>query len=68
MYTYFGLTLTPKTVEAWRNYTNNDPIKKKYAKHKYTMDRFNITKEELAEEFKEYIQIMSKRVDPKELL
>ena len=68
LYSYFGLTLTSETKAAWRNYTNNDPIRTKYGRHKYTMDDFNITKEDLAEEFKEYIEIMSKRINPKEIL
>ena len=68
LYSYFGIRLTPQTEEAWTHYLDNDPNKKKQAKHKYTMEEFNITKEELAEEFKEYIERMSKRVDPKELL
>ena len=68
VYSYLGLTLTSETEAAWRNYTKNDPIKTKYGRHKYTMDDFNITKEDLAEEFKEYIEIMSKRINPKEIL
>ena len=68
LYSYFGITLSRETEEAWRKYVDNDPVKTKYPKHKYTIEEFNITKEDLAEEFKEYIEIMSKRVDLKELL
>ena len=68
MYSYFGIELSSETEEAWTTYLNNDPIKKKYPKHKYTMADFNLTKEELAEEFREYIDRMSERVDPKILL
>ena len=68
LYSYFGINLTPETESAWKRYLDNDPIKTKYGKHKYSMEQFNVTKEELAEEFKEYIDIMSKRADPKDIL
>ena len=68
LYDYFGLKLTPQTEDAWKKYMDNDPKKKKYGKHKYTMEQYNVTKEDLAEEFKEYIQLMSKKYDTKDIL
>ena len=68
LYSYFGINLTMETESSWKRYLDNDPIKTKYGKHKYTMEQFNLTREELAQEFEEYIDIMSKRADAKDIL
>ena len=60
MYDYFGMTLTPETELAMDNYMNNDPKKTTYGVHKYTLEEFGISMDEIKEEFKEYIDIMSK--------
>ena len=60
MYDYFGMTLTPQTESAIRNYLENDPKKTTYGAHKYTLEEFGISMDEIKEEFKEYIEIMSK--------
>ena len=60
LYDYFGMTLTPETESAMVHYLNNDPKKTKYGVHKYTLEEFGISIDEIKEEFKEYIEIMSK--------
>ena len=61
MYDYFGMALTPQTESAMLHYLENDPKKTVYGQHKYTMEEFGITTDDLEEEFKEYIELMSKR-------
>ena len=68
LYAYFGITLTTETELAWKKYLDNDPKRKKYGSHKYTLEDYGLTKEGLAEEFKEYIEIMSRKVDLKDIL
>ena len=60
MYDYFGMTLTPETESAMVHYMNNDPKKTTYGVHKYTLEEFGISVDEIKEDFKEYIEIMSK--------
>ena len=60
LYDYFGMTLTPETESARVHYMNNDPKKTKYGVHKFTLEEFGISIDEIKEEFKEYIEIMSK--------
>ena len=61
LYAYFGIILSAETELAWRKYLDNDP-KKKYGSHKYTLEEYGLTREILAEEFKEYIDICPKRL------
>ena len=68
LYAYFGITLTAETELAWKRYLDNDPKKKKYGNHKYTLEEYGLTREILAEEFKEYIDIMSKKINLKDIL
>ena len=57
MYDYFGMTMTLETELAMMNYMNNDPKKTTYGVHKYTLEEFGISMDEIKEEFKEYIEI-----------
>ena len=61
MYDYFGMTLTPETESAMVQYMNNDPKKTTHRVHKFTLEEFGISMDEIKEEFKEYIEIMSKK-------
>ena len=61
MYDYFGITLTPATESAMVHYMNDDPKKTTHGVHKYTLEEFGISMDEIKEEFKEYIEIMSKK-------
>ena len=61
MYDYFGMTLTPETESAMVHYMNNDPKKTTHGVHKFTLEEFGISMDEIKEEFKEYIEIMSKK-------
>ena len=61
MYDYFGMTLTPETESAMVHYMNNDPKKTTQGVHKFTLEEFGISMDEIKEEFKEYIEIMSKK-------
>ncbi len=45
------------------HYLANDPKKKKYGKHKYTLEEFGLTKEMLKEEFKEYYEYFKTKTD-----
>ena len=67
LYDSLGLTLTPEAESAMISYLNNDPKKKVYGKHKYKQG-VHLPQEVLEEEFKEYIELMSKRVDCKEII
>ena len=67
LYAYFRITLTAETEFAWKKYLDNDP-KKKYGSRNYTLEEYGLTREILAEEFKEYIDIMSKRINLKDIL
>ena len=60
MYYYFGMTMTLETELAMDNYMNNDPKKTTYGVHKYTLEQFGLSVDEIKEEFKEYIEIMLK--------
>ena len=60
MYDYFGMTLTLDTELAMEYYMDNDPKKTTYGVHKYTLEQFGLTVDEIKEEFKEYIEIMLK--------
>ena len=68
MYDYFGMTLTPQTESAMRNYLENDPKKTIYGAHKYTLEEFGLTKEDLRVEFKEYVELMSKRIKIEDII
>ena len=56
MYDYFGMALTPDTKAAMASYMNNDPKKTTYGVHKYSLQEFSLTIDEIKEEFKEYIE------------
>ena len=60
LYDYFEMTLTPETESAMVHYLNNDPKKTTYGEHKYTLEEFGISVDDIKEEFKEYLEIMSK--------
>ena len=68
MYDYFGMTLTPQTESAMGHYMNNDPKKTVYGQHKYTLQEFGLTIDDLKEEFKEYIEMMSKTTKMEDII
>ena len=68
MYDYFGMTLTPETEAEMRNYLENDPKKTTYGAHKYTLEEFDLTLEDIKVEFKEYIDLMSKRIKIEDII
>ena len=49
------------------NYLNNDPKKKVYGKHVYKKGS-HFSKEFIEKEFKEYIDLMSKRVKHEDII
>ncbi len=61
MYDYFGMTLTADTEREMQHYLDNDPKTTSYGKHKYTLEQFGLTKEDIRREFQEYIEIMTRR-------
>ena len=68
MYDYFEMTLTPQTESAMSHYMDNDPKKTSYGQHKYTLEEFGLTKDILREEFKEYIDMMSKTTNVEDII
>ena len=46
-----------------KNYSANDPKKKKYGKHTYHLSDFGLTKEMLREEFAEYYDYFKDKTD-----
>ncbi len=61
MYDATNMTLTPEAEAAMVHYLNNDPKKKVYGKHIYREGVY-FDKEFFEENFKEYIDLMSKRI------
>ncbi len=59
LYAYFSMPLTAQTETNMRQYLENDPKKKEYGSHKYTLEGFGITVEDLKREFSEFIELMS---------
>ena len=59
MYDFLGMTLTPASEAAMRCYMENDPKKTQYGSHKYTLEQSGLKKEDIKEEFKEYIDFMT---------
>ena len=51
IYDYFKLSLSGDSEQKMVDYINNDPKKLKYGKHKYSLEEFNLTKEDIREEF-----------------
>ena len=46
-----------------RHYLANDPKKKKYGKHTYSLSDYGLTKEMLKAEFKEYYEYFKDKTD-----
>ena len=67
LYDSIGMNLTPETESAMMSYLNNDPKKKVYGKHKYKQG-VHLPREVLEQEFKQYVELMSKRVDRNEIV
>ena len=51
LYDYFHLNLSADAEQKMVDYMDNDQKKKTHAKHKYTIQEFNLTKEGIREEF-----------------
>ena len=67
MYDFLGMDLTPQAQSAMISYLKNDPKKKVYGKHIYKKG-VHFSRKFIEEEFREYIDLMSKRVDRKEIV
>ena len=67
MYDFLGMNLTPEAESAMISYLNNDPKKTVYGEHVYKKS-FQFSKEFIETEFKEYIDLMSKRVKREDLV
>ena len=63
MYQYFNIPYTDATESYLKSYIDNDPKKKKYGAHKYTMDEYGISVERLKREFAVYDKFMSEFTD-----
>lgn len=66
LYDFLRMTLTPDTESAFRHYLEDVPKNAKFRGHKYTMEQFDLTKEDLQGEFKEYIDHMIRKGFPEE--
>ena len=67
LYNFLGVDLTPQAQSAMISYLNNDPKKKVYGKHVYQND-VHFSRQFIEEEFKEYIDLMSKRVRREDII
>ena len=67
LYDFLGMDLTPQVESAMMDYINNDTRKKLYGHHVYKKGP-PFTKEFIEREFKEYIDLMSKRVPLEEIV
>ena len=67
LYDSIGMNLTPEAESVMISYLNNDPKKKVYGKHKYKQ-AVHSPRDVLEEEFNKYIELMSKRVDRKDII
>ena len=67
MYDFLEMNLTPEAEAAMVSYLENDPKKKVYGKHVYKKG-VHLPRDVLEEEFKYYINEMSKRVKKKDLV
>ena len=60
LYDDLGMNLTPQVESAMIHYINNDPRKNVYGKHVYKKGNY-FSREFIEKEFKDYIELMSKR-------
>ena len=67
LYDSLGMNLTPEAESAMISYLNNDPKKKVYGKHKYK-NGVSFSRQYFMEEYKEYIDLMAKRIDPQDIV
>ena len=67
LYGFLGMNLTPQAEAAMINYLNNDPKKKVYGKHVYKKGS-HFSREFIEAEFKEYIDLMSKRFNHEDIV
>ena len=67
LYDFLEMNLTPEAEAAMVSYLENDPKKKVYGKHVYKKG-VHLPRGVLEEEFKYYINEMSKRVKKKDLV
>ncbi len=61
VYAYFGMRMSGETEAALAHFLDNDPKKKEYGSHKYSLEEFGLTVDDLKREFSEYIELMVKR-------
>ena len=53
-YDYYNLKWTDSVENGMLNYIANDPKKKKYGKHRYSLEDYGLTRDQLDEQFHEY--------------
>ena len=67
LYNAFGMNLTPEAELAIHSYLQNDPKISVYGKD-VSKKSVSFSKEFIKEEFKEYITLMAKRIDPNDIV
>ena len=68
MYDFLGMNLTPEAQSVMISYLNNDAKKKRnYGKQVYKKN-VHFSRQFIEEEFKDYIDLMSKRVDREDIV
>ena len=67
LYDVLGMNLTPQVESAMIDYINNDPRKTVYGKHFYKKGP-SFSREFIETEFKEYIELMSKRAKQEDII
>ena len=67
LYDFLGMNLTPEAESAMINYLNNDPKKNVYGKRVHKKGS-HFSKEFIEKEFKEYIDLISKRFKREDIL
>ena len=67
LYAFLGMDLTPEAQSAMISYLTNDPKKKVYGKHVYKKG-VHFSRQFIEEEFKEYIDLMCKRVNREDII
>ena len=60
--------MTPDAEAALKDYLDNDPKKVKYGNRKFTLNDFGLTREDVKEMFKEYIEIMLEKYPLEDIL
>ncbi len=63
MYQYFRIPYTTETERKLQSYLDHGPKKTKYGVHKYSLEKYGITMQQLKQEFGVYENFMSRFTD-----